>query len=118
MSSLRTHASSIIYSVSNICSNVVNFPAKKLRKIRCSKYACADFFFFFKYILSINRKFSYSFSSCIIIYTSKQVNKVKYSVSVSTFIVLQYTLNKSQKFHTQQIILFVLSNFQLNQKRC
>ena len=34
-----------IGSVSNICSNVANFPAKKLRKIRCSKYACAVFFF-------------------------------------------------------------------------
>ena len=31
------------YSVSNICSDEVNFPAKRLRKIRCSKYACADF---------------------------------------------------------------------------
>ena len=89
------------------------FPPKNLEKIRCSKYACADFFFFLKkvYILSINRKFNYLFSSCISIVSftvSKQVNKVKYSVSVSTFIVLQYTLNKSKKFHTQQIILFVL----------
>ena len=33
------------YSVSNIFSDEVNyyFPAKRLRKIRCSKYACADF---------------------------------------------------------------------------
>ena len=38
------------YSVSNICSNVVNFPAKKLRKNTVLKIRMRRFFFFKKYI--------------------------------------------------------------------
>ena len=38
------HFFQIIQSVSNIWLNVANFPAKKLRKIRRLKYACANFF--------------------------------------------------------------------------
>ena len=34
---------SFFYLFCKICLDVVNFPAKRLRKIRCSKYACADF---------------------------------------------------------------------------
>ena len=49
-------------SVSNICSNASNFPAKKLRKIRCSKYTCAVFFFFLNKITTFHL-----LSSCIII---------------------------------------------------
>ena len=94
------------------------FPPKNLEKYGVQN-THAPIFFFLKYIYcqqteNLVIRFLLVLSSTI----SKQVNKVKYSVSVSTFIVLQYTLNKSQKFYTQQIILFVLSNFQLNQKRC
>ena len=35
-----------IHSVSNICSIVVNFPAKRLRKIRCLKIRMRRIFFF------------------------------------------------------------------------
>ena len=42
-----------IGSVSNICSNAENFPAKRLRKIRCSKIRMRRFFFFFNIIYSV-----------------------------------------------------------------
>ena len=44
-----THASFLfVHSVSNICSVVANFPAKRLtEKIRCSKIRMRRFFFFY-----------------------------------------------------------------------
>ena len=43
-----TSAYFVIFSVSNICSNVANFPAKRLGKIRRLKYACATFFIYLR----------------------------------------------------------------------
>ena len=85
----------IIGSVSNICSNASNFPAKKLRKIRCSKYACAAFFFLNK-ITTFNL-----LSSCIII--NKIVDSFLHNLLLSHVI---YSINHT--CFTLQIILFVL----------
>ena len=81
---------------------MVNFPAKKLRKNTVLKIRMRRFFFFLKKKVYIVNKQNLAIRFLLVLSStiSKQVNKVKYSVSVSTFIVLQYTLNKSQKFHT------------------
>ena len=54
-----------IYSVSNNCLSVANFPAKRLRKIRCSKYACADLK---KKKLAVNKLNFVYLLYCLIIY--------------------------------------------------
>ena len=41
---IRVHCCFLSDSVSNIFTNLLNFPAKRLRKIRRPKYACANFF--------------------------------------------------------------------------
>ena len=51
-------------SVSNIHSNVINFPAKKLRKkIRAPKIRMRRFFFFFKFVIDYIKV--HLFTSCV-----------------------------------------------------
>ena len=73
---------------------MANFPAKKLSKNTVLKVRMRPFFFEKKFSLAVK---AYLFA-CII------SNKVNRSVFMSTFIVSQYLLNKSPKFHILQII--------------
>ena len=87
-----THASFLfVHSVSNICSVVANFPAKRLRKkYGAQKYACADFFFFFTYcvytllsIFSIKFIFIFLLFSCVRTVSTRKVVNTQYTTCVS-----------------------------------
>ena len=86
-----------ICSVSNICSNVASFPAKRLRKIRPSKCACATLFKNLSYIqttLPIKWIFIYLLSSFFLsllladeVMSFWVVLQSKYSINHKSFIV-------------------------------
>ena len=89
------------YSVSNICSDEVNFPAKRLRKIRCSKYACADFLKKIVLLISSTLSIKLIFSPLL---SLSQLNVVSNCSKIF------YFLSINHKYLTDQIILFVVSS--------
>ena len=88
-----------IDSVSNICSTVADFPAKRLRKkYGAQKYACADFFFLKCYV---HRVYFYFYH----ILTNKSI---KISIFVLSFLIYtQYTKHVS---FNRSICLFSIAS--------
>ena len=93
------------YSVSNICSIMANFPAKRLGKNTVLKNTHAPFFFF-NFVTTCLLLIISHIPLVIFMYFIKKVNKLK-KMSCVKYLMSLDTLIEPQKFHLQ--ILFIMN---------
>ena len=92
------------WSVSNICLNVANFPAKRLRKNTAPKKSMRQFFFFFEnsdISVYVANKLNFSL---VLYYHLLLVKSTAFLIFYCLSIYIFYSVNHKSKFQVQQSI--------------